>query len=931
MPAKRSIFRLLSVSLVLVLTISLTGLVHAALPGSVKPAKAASMLQFTSSGHALGFTAQTMYAATGSHALRVDFISAHPIQPQTDSSTNADGKPAPLSSVTYPGLWDGIDLLYSAIAGSIYTTTYTLAPGADVSDIRLRYNAPLTLNKNGALSIAFETGVLTESTPIAWQDIDGKRSAVDVAFQVHGQEVGFTLGAHNPRHALIIDPSVVWNTFLGGSATDAGNAIAVDGSGNIYVAGTSSATWGSPVRAYTSNSDIFVAKLNAATGSLTWHTFLGGSGADVGNAIAIDGSGNVVVTGSSAATWGTPMRAYTATGNDVFAAKLDSSGGLLWNTFLGGTGTDTGSSITTDGSGSAFISGFSSATWGSPVRAYTATGNDAFAAKLDTAGGLLWNTFLGASGTDSGNAIAADGSNVFVAGRSAAAWSCPVACTVRAYTSSFDAFVANLNPSTGVLTWNTFLGASGSDEIKSIALDGSGNMFVSGFSSVTWGCSPTACTVRPYTASSFDAFAARLDSSGTLIWNTFLGGSGQDLGNSIALGGSGNVFVAGNSTATWGSPLRPYTASEDAFVASLDSSGNLTANTFLGNSGIDGGYSIAVNSSGNVFVAGTSSATWDSPVRAYTASNDAYAAKLDLILPTVVSNLRANPSPTNLASVNFTVTFLETVTGVDNADFSLTTTGVTGATITGVTGSGATRTVTVNTGSGNGTILLNVIDNDTILDVGSNPLGGTGAGNGNFTTGEVYTVNKTVTLTLNSVAAQDGWALESSETSNVGGTVNATTPTFSLGDDAAKKQYRAILSFSTAALPDTATITGVTLKLKRSAVIGGSNPVAAFQGFMVDIKKGLFGTTALQLTDFQTLATHTYGPFSPALVSGFYSINLTSGKLDINKLATNGGLTQIRLRFKLDDNNNTVANILNLFSGNAPAGSRPQLVITYTP
>ena len=168
----------------------------------------------------------------------------------------------------------------------------------------MRYNAPLALNKNGALRIAFETGDMTESAPIAWQDIDGKRTAVDVAFQVRGQEVGFALGAYNPRHALTIDPSVVWNTFLGGSGSDAGNAIAVDGSGNIYVAGNSTATWGSPVRAYTSNSDVFVAKLNASTGGLTWNTFLGGSGADVGNAIAIDGSGNVVVTGSSAATWG---------------------------------------------------------------------------------------------------------------------------------------------------------------------------------------------------------------------------------------------------------------------------------------------------------------------------------------------------------------------------------------------------------------------------------------------------------------------------------------------------------------------------------------------------------------------------------------------------------------------------------------------------
>ena len=165
--------RLFSILVVLVFTLSsFASLPHATLPGFAGEAKAASILQFTSGGHALGFTAQAMYAATGSHALHVDFIGARAIQPHTgSSSSNVDGKPAPLSRVTYPGLWNGIDLLYTSTVGSLYTTTYTLAPGADASDIRLRYNAPLTLNKNGTLSIAFETGALTESAPIAWQDL----------------------------------------------------------------------------------------------------------------------------------------------------------------------------------------------------------------------------------------------------------------------------------------------------------------------------------------------------------------------------------------------------------------------------------------------------------------------------------------------------------------------------------------------------------------------------------------------------------------------------------------------------------------------------------------------------------------------------------------------------------------------------------------
>lgn len=180
-------------------------------------------------------------------------------------------------------------------------------------------------------------------------------------------------------------------------------------------------------------------------------------------------------------------------------------------------------------------------------------------------------------------------------------------------------------------------------------------------------------------------------------------------------------------------------------------------------------------------------------------------------------------------------------------------------------------------------------------------------------------------------SAQDGWILESSETSGKGGAFNAAASTFPLGDDAAKKQYRGILSFYTGArIPDNAVITSVILKVKKQGIAGGGNPLAIFQGFMADIRKGPFDKAALQGADFQARAGKSYGPFKPALVSNWYSIDLTGAKAYINKSSSSAGLTQIRLRFNRDDNNNAVANILRLFSGNAPlAANRPQLIITY--
>jgi hypothetical protein len=590
-------------------------LLPAAVTRPAESANAADLLQFTSGGHALGFAANGVYAAAGDHALHVAFAGANAVQPQADSPASQKGQSAALGRVVYENLWDGITLAYSTDGGSIYTSTYTLAPGADPSAIRLSYNATPVVNSDGSLGIAFETGALTESAPIAWQIIDGKRMPVDASFLVDGQEAAFALGAYDPAHALTIDPALVWNTFLGGSGGDSGDCIAVDANGNIYVAGSSSATWGSPVRAFSSGSDVFVAKLNSS-GALAWNTFLGTTGADSVHGMAVDGSGNVHVAGSSYATWGSPVRAYTGS-LDAFAAKLSSSGALAWNTFLGGSGYDTGNGIAVDGSGNVYPTGQSDAAWGSPARAYT-SGVDAFAAKLSSSGALIWNTFLGGSGSDMSHDIDVDSSgSLFLSGDSSAAWGSPV----RAYTGNEDAFAAKIS-SSGALTWNTFLGGSGNDYGTGVAAYG-GYTYLTGWSLAAWG-SP----VRAYTSAA-DAFVVKLNSGGGLVWNTFLGGSAADAGRDLAVDRGGNIYVTGEGDTTWGSPLRAYTGGRDGFSAVLNSSGALVNSLFLGGSGTDYGYGIAADGSGT-YVTGESDAAWGSPVRAYTALTDAFVARVNL-------------------------------------------------------------------------------------------------------------------------------------------------------------------------------------------------------------------------------------------------------------------------------------------------------------
>ena len=334
--------------------------------------------QFTSGGQVLGFDDGGYFTSNGSYALRVRFEGATPASPVADSpaaapaGTNETAAPA-LERLSYRGVWPGVDVQYDAPAGALARSTWTVAPGADVGAIRLRYNRPVELTEGGELRIGFETGTLTESAPIAWQDVDGVRRPVEVAFAgLESDLVGFAVGDYRADLPLVIDPTLVWNTFLGGglfTTNDDGRAIAVDASGNVYVGGHSSRSWGSPLRPYLGNTDAFVAKLDAS-GALVWNTFLGGSGADEGRGIAVDASGNVYVGGYSNATWGSPVQAHSGDG-DAFAAKLDASGALVWNTFLGSSGDDWGLAIAVDASGNVYVGGYSFATWGIPLRPHS--------------------------------------------------------------------------------------------------------------------------------------------------------------------------------------------------------------------------------------------------------------------------------------------------------------------------------------------------------------------------------------------------------------------------------------------------------------------------------------------------------------------------------------------------------------------------------
>ncbi len=305
--------------------------------------------------------------------------------------------------------------------------------------------------------------------------------------------------------------------------------------------------------------------------------------------------------------------------------------------------------------------------------------------------------------------------------------------------------------------------------------------------------------------------------------------------------------------------------------------------------------------------------------------------------PSVISILRMDAHPTAAAVVHFSVTFSKAVSGVDGSDFLLTTSGISGAAMTEILVSGNTYFVTVNTGTGNGTIRLDVLDNDSIVDSSNNPLGGVGLGNGSFTIGETYTVNKIVYVAmsdkLRSTGDSDGWVLEANAGTGVGVSKNATATTFILGDDAYNRQYRSILSFPTYYLPDNAVITRVILTIKAQSV-NGTDPFTTHGNVLVDIRYGPFGyfgpfgIKALQATDFQADASMTSAAVIPNNpVGGWYWTTLDSSAFKYINLT---GITQMRLAFQLDTNDDSGADTVSFYSGDyIEQQARPHLLIEY--
>ncbi len=583
---------------------------------------------------------------------------------------------------------------------------FIVAPGASPAAIRLGVTGAnrIATDPSGNLILASSAGNVLLHKPVAYQKKDGARQPVEARFVLRAKnQVSFELGNYDRGRELVIDPSVSYATYLGGTGEDDGNAIAVDGSGNAYITGqTASMNFPTTTGVFQGSNaggfDVFVTKISADGKTLDYSTYVGGSGADSGNAIALDASGDAFVAGGTTSmtnfpfTTGAYQKAFGGGNVDGFVFELASSGGsLTYSTFLGGSGSDVALGIALDSSGNAYVVGSTTSTnfpMHNPLASETGGG---FVTELNSSGStLVYSTYLGASPVDFAAAVAVDAAgNAYVTGGTESptfvttpgAFQRNCGTAVNCNGGLYDAFVSVIKAGGGSFVYSTFLGGGAEDQGLGIAVDSAGDAYVTGLTQSS--DFPLMNPIQAKLGGVQDAFVTELNSAGSaLLYSTYLGGSDSDTGSGITVDGSKNAYVTGQT----GSPNFPVSTDatqpklggeNDAFVAEINSSGSaLVFSTYLGgslneNTATTGGGAsfagIAVDSAGdNIYVTGNTNSL-DFPTVAAEqptagGTGDAFVAKYT-ISGFTVTNGTLSPS-SGIPGVSATATI--TVTSTKN-------------------------------------------------------------------------------------------------------------------------------------------------------------------------------------------------------------------------------------------------------------------------
>ncbi len=552
-------------------------------------------------------------------------------------------------SVRYAGVYPGVDLVYYGGRDGL-EYDFVLQPGASASRIRIRFRGAdrVSLTREGDLRIQVGARWLVQRKPVAYQP---PARPVECRYRLLGRDVaGFEIAGHEPSLPLVIDPVLVYSSFLGTGAQDSIVGVKLDGAGMVYVVGYTDsgdlpAVPGSYKDASAGGRDIFIAKLNPALAgaeSLVYFTYLGGDGTDTPTAMTVDAVGSVHVTGSTTSTdlptggQGPQFSPGGTAGSDAFVITLNPAipgeYALLFGTYLGGSGTDIGYAIDVDAQGAIYVAGLTTSQdfplAGDPVQAGPWGLQDGFLTKLNTTVGppdsLVYSTYLGGETIDQCRALAVGPTGlVYVAGSTFSPEFIPIVGSAfqTAYRGAGDIFLSVLDlrrPGYDALVYSTLLGGSSMDEVRKIILAPGGGVLLTGYT-LSADFPTTLDAYQRAAGGNGDAFLVKLDprrpGETGLVYSTFLGGSDTEVAYDLVADAQNNVYLTGYTFSadfpvTSGAFQPLYSGGMDVFCVRLNLGAlpaqALAYSTLAGRGGINLGYGIALSPAGVIYLAGYS-------------------------------------------------------------------------------------------------------------------------------------------------------------------------------------------------------------------------------------------------------------------------------------------------------------------------------------
>ncbi|HEX7957444.1 MAG TPA: SBBP repeat-containing protein, partial [Pyrinomonadaceae bacterium] len=540
--------------------------------------------------------------------------------------------------VKYESLYPGVDMVYYGNQSRL-EYDFVVAPGADASRIKLSFEGAsrIRLDKSGDLLLTVAGEEIRQLKPVIYQEVDGRRREVAGSYRLTGTQVGFQIGDYDRNHTLVIDPVLIYSTYLGGYHEERGYAITLDSAGNVYVAGESISSDFPIVNPYRgtingNSPDAFVTKLDPTGTQVLYSTFIGGTWGERPYGVAVDPSGYAYVTGSTNSTTDFPLLNAFMSRGQSFIFKLGPAGNsLVYSSYLD---IYEASDIAIDAAGNAYVVGYSGPSVQTVNALQPAFGGgyaDVTVSKVNAAGSaLVYHTYFGGDGDDRGTGLVLDSSgNVYLTGFTSST-NLP---TLNAFQSTFggvgtcgfspnthpcyDAFAAKLNNAGDTLIYSTYLGGSSDDQGNDIAVDAAGNAYVAGMSRgvnfpLTAGSLQTTFGGEDAASGFFgDAFVTKLNPSGSgLVYSTLHGGSSEDVAYGIDIDATGAAYLVGMTRSPNFPTAQRLQATgtgvfSDAYVAKLNPAGNALAySTYLGGNQYDTGERVVVDASNNAYVIG---------------------------------------------------------------------------------------------------------------------------------------------------------------------------------------------------------------------------------------------------------------------------------------------------------------------------------------